>query len=404
MKNEENNMSVYLDYQAAKPVDIRVVSEMTMYLNQKFANPSSLHCEGDEATDALSISRQKIADFINAPNPDSIIFTSGATESNNLALIGSAMRNKKKGDHIIISEIEHISILNIAKYLERQGFKVSRVPVDQYGIIRLDKLARLITDKTILVSISTASNEVGSLQPIKEISEIATKNNVLFHTDAVASESVIPLDVQQIPFDLVTISSNEIYGPRGVGALYLKKGVRVNPIIIGGGQERGIRSGSENVPGIVGFAKAAEIMKSEIKGETESLKTLRDKLIKGILETIPKSYLNGHPERRLPYNAHFRFDYIEGESLILSLKDEKVAAATGSACSSRTLEPSHTLIAMGLLHEEAHGSLVITLGRFTQEKDIEKLIEILPNIVKRLRLISPLTPPDLIKKYNEVNE
>ncbi|MCK4781279.1 MAG: aminotransferase class V-fold PLP-dependent enzyme, partial [Candidatus Lokiarchaeota archaeon] len=219
-------MSFYLDYQAAKPVDVRVVSEMTMYLNQKFANPSSLHCEGDEATDALSDSRQKVADFINSPNPDSIIFTSGATESNNLAIIGAAMRNQKKGNHIIISEIEHISILNIAKYLERQGFKVSRVPVDQYGIVRLDKLARLITDKTILISISTASNEVGSLQPIGEISDIATKNNILFHTDAVASESVIPLDVQEIPFDLVTLSSNDIYGPRGVGALYLKKGVR----------------------------------------------------------------------------------------------------------------------------------------------------------------------------------
>jgi cysteine desulfurase len=397
-------MSVYLDYQAAKPVDIRVVSEMTMYLNQKFANPSSLHCEGDEATDALSASRQKVADLINAPNPDSIIFTSGATESNNLALIGAAMRNKKKGNHIIISEIEHISILNIAKYLERQGFEVSRVPVDQYGIVRLDKLARLITDKTILISISTASNEVGSLQPIEEISEIAAKSNILFHTDAVASESVIPLDVQKIPFDLVTLSSNDIYGPRGVGALYLKKGVRVNPIIIGGGQERGIRSGSENIPGIVGFAKAAEIMKIEIRDEARKLKSFRDKLIKGVLETIPKSYLNGHPERRVPHNAHFRFDYIEGESLILSLKDENVAAATGSACSSRTLEPSHTLIAMGLLHEEAHGSLVVSLGRYTQEQDIDKLIEILPNIVKRLRLLSPLTPPDLIKKYNEVNE
>lgn len=396
-------MSVYLDYQAAKPVDIRVVSEITMYLNQKFANPSSLHCEGDEATDALSTSRQKVADFVNAPNPDSIIFTSGATESNNLALIGTAMRNKKKGNHIIISEIEHISILNIAKYLERQGFKVSRVPVNQFGIVRLDKLARLITDKTILISISTASNEVGSLQPIEEISEITTKSNILFHTDAVASESVIPLDVQKIPIDLVTLSSNDIYGPRGIGALYLKKGVRVNPIIIGGGQERGIRSGSENIPGIVGFAKAAEIMKTEINDEAEKLKSLRDKLIKGVLDTIPKSYLNGHPERRLPHNAHFRFDYIEGESLILSLKDENVAAATGSACSSRTLEPSHTLIAMGLLHEEAHGSLVVSLGRYTQEQDIDKLIRILPNIVKRLRLLSPLTPPDLIKKYNEVN-
>jgi len=397
-------MSVYLDYQAAKPVDIQVISEMTVYLNQKFANPASLHCEGDEATDALVEYRRKVAEFINAPDPDSIIFTSGATESNNLALIGAAMRYKKKGNHIIISEIEHISILNIAKYLKRQGFEVSRVPVDQYGIVRLDKLERLVTEKTILISISTASNEIGSIQPIEEISDIAIKNKILFHTDAVASESVIPIDVQKIPVDMLTLSSNDIYGPRGVGALYLKKGVRVNPIIIGGGQEKGMRSGSENIPGIVGFGKAAEIMKAEIHDESARLKLLRDKVIKGILDTIPKSYLNGHPKKRLPHNAHFRFDYIEGESLILGLKDEKIAAATGSACSSKTLEPSHTLIAMGLLHEEAHGSLVVTLGRYTKEEHIDALIEKLPKIVKRLRLLSPLTPPDLVKSYNEVNE
>jgi cysteine desulfurase len=397
-------MSVYLDHQAAKPVDVRVISEMTIYLNQKFANPSSLHCEGDDATDALVEYRRKVAEFINAPDPGSIIFTSGATESNNLALIGAAMRYKKKGNHIIISEIEHISILNIAKYLERQGFEVSRVPVDQFGIVRLDKLKRLVTDKTILISISTASNEVGSIQPIKEISDFAVKNKVLLHSDAVASESIIPIDVQEIPVDMLTLSSNDIYGPRGVGALYLKKGVRVNPIIIGGGQEKGMRSGSENIPGIVGFGKAAEIMKAQIQDESARLKVLRDKLIDGILDTIPKSYLNGHPEKRLPHNAHLRFDYIEGESLILGLKDEKIAAATGSACSSKTLEPSHTLIAMGLLHEEAHGSLVVTLGRDTKEEHINELIEKLPKIVKRLRLLSPLTPPDLVKNYNEVND
>ncbi|MFX1476891.1 MAG: cysteine desulfurase family protein [Promethearchaeota archaeon] len=397
-------MNVYLDYQSAKPVDSRVISEMTVYLNQKFANPSSLHCEGDEATDALSEYRRKVADFINAPEPESIIFTSGATESNNLAIIGAAMRNKKKGNQIIISEIEHISILNIAKYLEQQGFEVSRVPVDQYGIISLDKFERLVTDKTILISIATASNEVGSIQPIKDVSEIAIKRKILFHTDAVASESVIPIDVQEIPVDMLTLSSNDIYGPRGVGALYLKKGVRVNPIIIGGGQERGMRSGSENIPGIVGFGKAAEITKSEINDDANRLKILRDKLIKEILEKIPNSHLNGHPQKRLPHNAHFRFDYIEGESLILGLKDEKIAAATGSACSSKTLEPSHTLMAIGLLHEEAHGSLVITLGRYTKEEDVDKLIEKLPKIVKRLRILSPLTPPDLLKMYNEVNE
>lgn len=396
-------MNIYLDYQAAKPVDVRVISEITIYLNHKFANPSSLHCEGDEATDALKESRQKVADFINAPSPDSVIFTSGATESNNLALIGAAMKNKRKGNHIIISEIEHISILNIAKYLKRIGFEISRIPVDQFGIVRLDKLERSITDNTILISISTASNEVGSLQPIKEISEIASSKNILFHTDAVASESVIPIDVQKLPIDLITFSSNDIYGPRGVGALYLKKGVRINPILIGGGQERGLRSGSENIPGIVGFGKAAEIMKVEINEEAKKLQNFRDKLIEGVLENVPKSFLNGHPQKRLPHNAHFRFDYIEGESLILGLKDEKIAAATGSACSSKTLEPSHTLIAMGLLHVEAHGSLLFSLGRLTKEEDINKIIEVLPKVVKRLRLMSPLTPPELVKKYNEVN-
>ncbi|NVM44487.1 MAG: cysteine desulfurase, partial [Candidatus Lokiarchaeota archaeon] len=331
-----------------------------------------------------------------------IIFTSGATESNNLGIIGAAMRQKKKGNHIIISEIEHISILNIGKYLEKEGFRFSRVPVDRFGIVRLDKLERYITDETILISISTASNEVGSVQPTAEISKLAQEKGILFHTDAVASESVLPIDVQKVPIDLITLSSNDIYGPRGVGALYLKKGVRVNPIIIGGGQERGFRSGSENIPGIVGFAKAAEIMKEEMPTESEKLKKLRDKLIKNVLETIPKSYLNGHPEKRTPHNAHFRFDYIEGESLILTLKENNIAAATGSACSSKTLEPSHTLIAMGLLHEEAHGSLLVSLGRTTRETDIDKLLEVLPDQVIRLRKLSPLTPSDFFKKNEEV--
>ncbi len=395
-------MSIYLDNQAAKPVDVRVMAEMTLYFNEKFANPASLHCDGDVATDILEKSREKVANFVNAPNSSDILFTSGATESNNLGIIGAAMRQKKKGNHIIISEIEHISILNISKYLERQGFRVSRLAVDRFGIIRLDKLEKLINDETILISISTASNEVGTLQPTAEISKIAQEKGVLFHTDAVSSESAIPIDVQEVPIDLITLSSNDIYGPRGVGALYLKKGVRVNPIIIGGGQERGMRSGSENIPGIVGFAKAAEIAKEEMPKESEKLEILRDKLIKNVLDTIPKSYLNGHPEKRLPHNAHFRFDYIEGESLILTLKEHNIAAATGSACSSKTLEPSHTLIAMGLLHEEAHGSLLVSLGRTTQETDIDFLLEILPDQVKRLRKLSPLTPPDLLKKYEEV--
>ncbi len=397
-------MSVYLDYQAAKPVDERVLKAMLPYFNEIYANPESLHHEGDLATEALEKAREKVASFINAPDPESIIFTSGATESNNLALIGSALRNKKKGNHVIISEIEHISILNIAKYLERQGFKISRIPVDQYGIIKLEKLERLITDETILISIAGASNEVGSLQPVKEISEIAKEKGVLFHSDVVALESSIPIDVQEIPYDFLSLSSNDIYGPRGMGALYLKKGQRVNPIIIGGGQERGIRSGSHDMAGVVGFGTASVIMKREIHEEAHRLKGYRDELIKGVLESIPKSYLNGHPVKRLPHNAHFRFDYIEGESLLLGLKDKKIAVATGSACSSKTLEPSHTLIAMGLLHEEAHGSLVITLGRFTKKSDIDKLLHELPEVVKRLRILSPLTPPELLEYYKVVNK
>lgn len=393
-------MSVYLDYQAAKPVDPRVFEAMKPYFTKDFGNPSSLHNYGYKATNSLEDARLKITEFINAPSPDNIIFTSGATESNNLGIIGAALRNRRKGNHIIISEIEHISILNIGKYLEREGYRVSRVPVDRFGIINLGKLERLITDETILISVSTASNEIGSLQPVEEIAEFTQKKNILFHSDAVASESTIPIDVQKVPFDLLTLSSNDIYGPRGVGALYLRKGVRVNPVLIGGGQENGMRSGSENMPGIIGFAKAAEIMKAEINEEAARLKILRDKLIREVLK-IPKSYLNGHPEKRTPHNANFRFDYIEGESLLLSLKDEKVEVATGSACSSKTLEPSHTLMSCGLLHEEAHGSLLLSLGRFTEEKDIDKIIEVLPRIVRKLRILSPLTPSDLLKKIQE---
>jgi cysteine desulfurase len=393
-------MSAYLDYQAAKPVDPRVFEAMKPYFTEKFGNPSSLHAYGYTATNVLEESRSKVAEFINAPSPDDIIFTSGATESNNLGIIGAALRNKRKGNHIIISEIEHISILNIGKYLEQQGFKVSRVAVDRFGMINFGKLERLITDETILISISTASNEIGTLQPVEEIAELAQKKKIWFHSDAIASEATIPIDVQKVPFDLLTFSSNDIYGPRGVGALYLKKGVRVNPLVVGGGQEKGMRSGSENIPGIVGFAKASEIMKAEMNEEAARLKVLRDKLIREILK-IPKSHLNGHPEKRTPDNANFRFDFIEGESLLLSLKDKQVQVATGSACSSKTLEPSHTLMSCGLLHEEAHGSLLLSLGRFTEEKDIDKIIEVLPGIVRRLRILSPLTPSDLLKQLKE---
>ena len=380
---------VYLDYQSSKPVDPRVVEAMIPYLYEKFGNPSSLHFEGDRAMEVLESSREKIARFINA-DPKEIIFTSGATESTNLALIGYAMRKKGKGDQIILSEVEHISIYNIAKYLEKEGFEIARLPVDQYGRLNLKKIEARINERTILASIGYASNEIGTIQPIGEISDFLKSKGVAFHTDAIAAEGLVPIDVQQVPVDLMTLSSNDIYGPKGLGILYVRKGTGIMPIILGGGQERGLRSGTENIPAIVGMAKAAEIMADEMEEETNRLAAYRDRLIKGVLESIPKSYLNGHPAERLSNNAHFRFEAIEGESLILSLKDKGISAATGSACSSKTLEPSHTLIACGLLHEEAHGSLEFTFGRFNKDSDVDRVLEVLPEVVERLRSFSPL--------------
>jgi cysteine desulfurase len=382
-------MGVYVDYQSSKPLDPRVREAMQPYLFERFGNPSSLHGEGDEATKVLEECRRTIAGFIQA-DPDEIVFTSGATESNNLALIGYASRNRDKGNHIIISEVEHISIHNIAKYLEKNGFKVSKLPVDQYGKISLQKLASRITPETILISIGYASNEIGTIQPIAEIGHVARERGITFHSDAVAAEGLIPLDVQRDDIDLLTLSSNDIYGPKGLGFLYVRKGMRLNPLIIGGGQERGLRSGTENMAGIVGMSTAVEIMGREMEEEVKRLAGYRDKLINNILERIPKSHLNGHPADRLANNAHFRFEAIEGESLLLSLKDAGVSAATGSACSSKTLEPSHTLISTGLLHEEAHGSLEFTFGRFNKGEDADRVIEVLPSIVERLRKLSPL--------------
>jgi cysteine desulfurase len=382
-------MSVYLDYQSSKPVDRRVIDAMLPYFHDNFGNPSSLHAVGDVATKILEESRAVIADFLNA-DQDEILFTSGATESNNLGLIGYAFRNKDKGNHIIISEIEHISIHNIAKYLEKTGFVVSKIPVDQYGRVAIQKIADRITEGTILVSVSYANNEIGTLQPVAQIGKFCRDRGIVFHSDAVAAEGLVPIDVKEDNIDLLTISSNDLYGPKGVGILYVKKGVGINPLMIGGGQERGLRSGTENIPGIVGMKAAIEIMQHEMTNEVKRYKQYRDKTIKEVLRTIPRCYLNGHPTERLPNNAHFRFDGIEGESLLLSFKEKGISVATGSACSSKTLEPSHTLIALGLLHEEAHGSLEITFGRFNKEGDLDALLSALPGIVKRLRELSPL--------------
>ena len=387
--DDANAHEVYLDYQSAKPVDPRVVETMLPYFTERFGNPAALHTVGDRATEALEQSRAAVAAFIGA-QPEEVVFTSGATESNNLALIGYASRNKRAGDHVIISEVEHISLHNIGKYLEKEGLRVTKVPPDQYGRINPQKLRSRITDETILVSVGWAGSEIGTVQPIAEIAEMLHGTGVALHVDAVAAEGLLPIDMAAVPVDLLTISSNDIYGPPGLGALYIRKGTRLAAVTMGGGQERGLRSGTENVPAIVGMARAAQIATQELPTEAARLAVMRDRLISAVLSTIPDSHLNGHPVERLPNNAHFRFEGVEGESLLLSMKDEGIWVSTGSACSSKTLEPSHTLISCGLLHEEAHGSLEFTFGRFSQEADVDRVMEVLPEIVARLRRMSPL--------------
>lgn len=384
---------VYADYQSAKPVDARVVQAMLPYFTERFGNPSSLHAVGDQATAALEEARARVAAFFGA-QPEEIIFTSGATEANNLAIIGYALRNRRKGNHIIITEAEHISVLNIAKYLEKNGFTVTRLPIDLYGRVSLKKLRSRITDETILVSVGWASNEIGTVQPIAEIAALLEGTGIALHSDAVAAEGLLPIDTSAVPVALLSLSSNDLYGPRGVGALYVRKGVQIAPVLLGGGQERGLRSGSEDVAAIVGMAAAADLMAREMTAEVERIRSLRNRLVERVLAEIPDAHLNGAPldppEGRLPNNAHFRFAGVEGESMVLSLRDRGVAAATGSACSSKTLEPSHTLISCGLLHEEAHGSLEFTFGRFSKEEDVERIMAVLPGVVARLRELSPV--------------
>ncbi len=387
---------VYMDHTAGKPVDPRVLEAMLPYFSEMFGNPSSLNRWGNEARKAVEDARAKLASLIGAKRSEEIFFTSGGTESNNLTIRGVAYRNKDKGNHIVTTEIEHMSVMNTCKSLLKEGFDLTFVPVDKYGVVNLQALEKAITDKTILVSVMYANGEIGTLQPIKEVGEMVHHRGVLLHVDAVAASGQVPINVENENIDLMSISSNDMYGPRGVGASYIKTGTRVQPIIFGGGQEKGLRSGTENVPAIVGMGKAAEIAKAEMKTEGEMLSNLRDKLIEGLIQNIPRSFLNGHPTKRLPNNANVRFSYIEGESLLLSLDVLGVAASSGSACTSKTLEPSHVLLAIGLKHEEAHGSLLFTLGKQNTEEDVDYVVKALPDIVKRLRSISPLTPKELL--------
>lgn len=379
---------VYMDYGSASPVDSRALEAMMPYFDKDIGNPSSLHSAGRKAKRELENARGQVAVLIGS-SPKSIIFTSGSTESNNLALRGAAMRYKDKGNHIVTTSVEHMSVMNPLKDLQRSGFEVTHVPVDKDGLVNVEKIKNAITDKTILISVMYANGEVGTVQPIREIGEIASDKKILFHVDGTAAVGKVPVNVENEHIDLLTISSNDMYGPKGVGALYVKQDVRIMPFMLGGGQESGMRSGSENIPGIAGMGKAAELAQKEMLSEGARLIRMRDRLIDNILK-MEYTYLTGSRTKRLPNNASFRFSFIEGESIILQLNDLGITASTGSACSTKTLEPSHVLIAMGLRHEEAHGSLLLTLGRYNTEEDVDYVIESVPIIVAKLRALSPL--------------
>ncbi|HZI95781.1 MAG TPA: cysteine desulfurase NifS [Candidatus Paceibacterota bacterium] len=382
-------IKTYLDYAATTPVDPRVLKAMLPYFTEKFGNSVSLHTFGQEAKKALEKTRSIMAKALNAKDKNEIIFTSSATESNNLAIKGIAFANKNKGKHIIISSIEHSCVLNSAEWLEKQGFKVTKIKVDKYGLIDPKEIEKAIKKDTILVSIIHANNEIGTIEPIEEIGKICEKKKVYFHTDAVQSFAKIPIDVQKMKIDLLTASSHKLYGPKGAALLYIKKGTKIEPLIHGGGHEFGLRASTVNIPAIVGFGKAVEICEKEMKKESKRQIKLRDKLINGVLKKIPDSYLNGHPKKRLPNNTNFRFDYIEGEAIIMDLNSYGIAGSTGSACSSEKLEPSHVLLACGLRPEQVHGSVRLTIGRWTKKEDIDYLLKTLPKTIEKLRKLSP---------------
>jgi len=380
---------VYLDYAATTPTDPEVLAAMEPYFFNKFGNASSLHAYGQEAKKAVEDSREALAEFIGA-RPEEIVFTSGGTESDNFALLGSAYALEKKGNHIITSAIEHHAISEPAKFLEKKGFQVTYLKVDKDGLVSPEDLEKAITEKTIFVSIMHANNEIGTLEPIAELGKIVKAKGIYFHTDAVQTIGHIPVKVDELNVDLLSLSAHKFYGPKGVGALYIRKGSRLETFMRGGDQERGRRGSTYNTTGIVGLGKAIQLCQKSLKTEIKFQSALRDKLIQEIPARIPEVRLNGHPVKRLPNNVNFSIKYIEGESILLNLDLFGIACSTGSACTSSSLEPSHVLLAIGLDHETAHGSLRITLGRWTKESDIDYCLEKLPQVVQKLRAMSPL--------------
>jgi cysteine desulfurase len=380
---------IYLDHAATTPTRPEVVKAMLPFFTDAFGNPSSIYSHGRETKGAVEEARTKVAELIGTRSEE-IVFTGGGTEADNFALKGVAYANEPKGNHIITSSIEHHAVLEVCKFLGRRGFRITYLPVDKYGLVDPDDVKRAITAKTILISVMHANNEVGTIEPVEEIGKIAREAGVYFHTDAVQTVGHIPVNVDKLNVDLLSISAHKLYGPKGVGALYVRKGTKLVSLMHGGEQEKRRRAGTENVPAIVGLGKAVELAGQEIGREAKRLAYLRNKLIKGLGEKIDHIRLNGHPTRRLPNNVNISVDFVEGESMLLSLDLEGICASTGSACSSASLEPSHVLLALGLPPEQAHGSLRFTLGRENTEADIERVLEVLPAIVAKLRAMSPL--------------
>jgi cysteine desulfurase len=380
---------IYFDYAATTPTDPLVIEAMQPYLFEQFGNPSSIHTFGQQARKAIEDSRQLIASNLGA-KPDEIIFTSGGTESDNTAIIGVAYANEKKGNHIVTTAIEHHAVSQPCKFLKKKGFAVTSVKVDKFGLVDPDDIKKAITDKTILISVMHANNEIGTIQPIAEIGRIAKAKGISFHTDAVQTFGHIPVNVNELNVDLLSISAHKFYGPKGVGVLYVRKGTRLDPYLLGGDQEKGRRASTHNTPGIVGIAKAAELCRQRMQEESDFQINLREKLIREIPKRIPEVYLNGDPVKRLPNNVNFSIRYIEGESMLLNLDMLGIAVSTGSACTSTSLEPSHVLLAIGLSHEIAHGSLRITFGRWSKEEEVDYLLENLPKIAEKLRDMSPI--------------
>src|SRR5208282_3129728 len=378
----------YFDNAATTPTDPRVLQATLPCFSEVYGNPSSLHAFGQTAKHLVEEARKTVSSFIEA-SPEKIIFTSGGTEANNTVIEGIAHARREKGNHVITSKIEHHSILEPCHFLEKEGFEVTLIPVNEYGLVDPDDVRKAITEKTILISIMHANNEIGTIQPLTEISKIARENGIYFHTDAVQTFGHFPISVNELQIDLLSASAHKLYGPKGIGILYMRKGTRIEPILRGGDQEKRRRASTHNVPGIVGLGKAVELAKEEVVNEMEKLTVLRNMLIDGILTKIEHSRLNGHPSQRLPNNVNISFSYVDGESMLLKLDMEGIACSTGSACTSSNLEPSHVLSAIGLPLELAHGSLRFSLGRQTTEDNIRYVLEVLPGIISKLRSISP---------------